>query len=193
MMMNPKNRLIEPAEPEPPPAHSLGKVGEDDMGRSGKLARPCWLGAGGEALVVRNWWRGWWLGLPRLFFFDQVCDQLCTVLSTFLIDFVSKTGPKRAKKTKEIEKTFFCEKSEKRRKKVPKSLKVLFALGVILGPKIHKKCEKSTSKKQAKNDTPKKKFLHAPEQFLFPKRRKLKDFGWILGAKCGLFPSFFWH
>ena len=49
---------IEPAEPEPPPAHSLGRVGEDDMGRSGKLARPCWLGAGGEALVVRNWWRG---------------------------------------------------------------------------------------------------------------------------------------
>ena len=36
-------------------------------------------------------------------------------------------------------------------------------------------------------------FLDAPEQFLFPKRRKLKDFGWILGAKCGLFPSFFWH
>ena len=59
---------IEPAEPEPPPAHSLGRVGEDDMGRSGKLARPCWLGAGGEALVVRNWWRGWWLGLPWLFF-----------------------------------------------------------------------------------------------------------------------------
>ena len=98
---------IEPAEPEPPPAHSLGRVGEDDMGRSGKLARPCWLGAGGEALVVRNWWRGWWLALPRLFFFDQVCDQLCTVLSTFLVDFVSKTGPKRAKKPKEIEKTFF--------------------------------------------------------------------------------------
>ena len=86
---------------EPPPAHSLGRVGEDDMGRSGKLARPCWLGAGGEALVVRNWWRGWWLGLPRLFFFDQVCDQLCTVLSTFLVDFVSKTGPKQAKNAKE--------------------------------------------------------------------------------------------
>ena len=44
---------IEPAEPEPPPAHSLGRVGEDDMGRSGKLARPCWLGAGGEELVAR--------------------------------------------------------------------------------------------------------------------------------------------
>lgn len=101
---------IEPAGPEPPPAHSLGRVGEDDMGRSGKLARPCWLGAGGEALVVRNWWRGWWLGLPRLFFFDQVCDQLCTVLSTFLVDFVSKTGPKRAKKPKEIEKTIFLRK-----------------------------------------------------------------------------------
>ena len=108
---------IEPAGPEPPPAHSLGRVGEDDMGRSGKLARPCWLGAGGEALVVRNWWRGWWLGLPRLFFFDQVCDQLCTVLSTFLVDFVSKTGPKRAKKTKEIEKTIFLRKKRKKTKK----------------------------------------------------------------------------
>ena len=110
-------RRIEPAEPEPPPAHSLGRVGEDDMGRSGKLARPCWLGAGGEALVVRNWWRGWWLGLPRLFFFDQVCDQLCTVLSTFLVDFVSKTGPKRAKKTKEIAKTIFLRKKRKKTKK----------------------------------------------------------------------------
>ena len=28
---------VEPAGPEPPPAHSLGKVGEDDMGRSGQL------------------------------------------------------------------------------------------------------------------------------------------------------------
>ena len=44
--------VIEPAEPEPPPAHSLGWVGEDDMGRSVKLVRPCWLGAGGEELVV---------------------------------------------------------------------------------------------------------------------------------------------
>ena len=25
-------------------------------------------------------------------------------------------------------------------------------------------------------------FLDAPKQFLFPKRRKSKDFGWILGA-----------
>ena len=41
------------------------------MGRSGKLDRPCWLGAGGEALVVRNWWRGWWLGLVCHVFFDM--------------------------------------------------------------------------------------------------------------------------
>ena len=54
---------IEPAEPEPPPAHSIGRVGEDAMGRSGQFVQPCWLGAGGVALVVRNWWRGWWLGL----------------------------------------------------------------------------------------------------------------------------------
>ena len=31
---------IEPAEPEPPPAHSLGRVDEDVMGRSGQLVRP---------------------------------------------------------------------------------------------------------------------------------------------------------
>ena len=54
---------IEPAEPEPPPAHSIGRVGEDVMGRSGQIVKPCWLAAGGVALVVRNWWRGWWLGL----------------------------------------------------------------------------------------------------------------------------------
>ena len=58
---------IEPAEPETPPAHFLSRlVGEDAMGRSGHFFRPCWLGAGGEALVVRNWWRGWWLGLSWL-------------------------------------------------------------------------------------------------------------------------------
>ena len=102
--------MTEPAEPEPPPAHSLGRVGEDDMGRSGQLVRPCWLGAGGEALVVRNWWRGWWLGLPRLLFFDQVCDQLCTVLSTFLVDFASKTVQKSNKKLKS---TFFKKKVAK--------------------------------------------------------------------------------
>ena len=28
---------IEPAGPEPPPAHSLGRVGEDAMGRSGQV------------------------------------------------------------------------------------------------------------------------------------------------------------
>ena len=33
------------------------------MGRSGQIVKPCWLVAGGVALVVRNWWRGCWLGL----------------------------------------------------------------------------------------------------------------------------------
>ena len=37
-------RRIEPAEPEPPPAHSLGRVDEDIMGRSGQLVRPRQLG-----------------------------------------------------------------------------------------------------------------------------------------------------
>ena len=47
---------IEPAEPEPPPAHSLGRVDEDVMGRSGQLVRPRSLDAGdvagGEELVA---------------------------------------------------------------------------------------------------------------------------------------------
>ena len=47
--------IIEPAEPEPPAAHSIGRVGEDAMGRSGQIVKPCWLAAGGVALVVRNW------------------------------------------------------------------------------------------------------------------------------------------
>ena len=47
---------------EPPPAHSIGRVGEDTMGRAGQFVRPCWLGvlvrrwrcvAGGEELVAR--------------------------------------------------------------------------------------------------------------------------------------------
>ena len=42
---------IEPAEPEPPPAHSIGRVGQDAMGRSGQFVKPCWL-----LLVVWRWW-----------------------------------------------------------------------------------------------------------------------------------------
>ena len=44
---------IEPAEPEPPPAHSIGRVGEDTMGRAGQIVRPCWLG-----VLVSRWWCG---------------------------------------------------------------------------------------------------------------------------------------
>ena len=36
-------RRIEPAEPEPPPAHSIGRVGEDAMQRSVLIVKPCWL------------------------------------------------------------------------------------------------------------------------------------------------------
>ena len=60
---------IEPAEPEPPPAHSFGRADEDVMGRSGQLVRPRSLDAEGEA-GGRNWWRGWWVGL----FFRRVFD-----------------------------------------------------------------------------------------------------------------------
>ena len=59
---------IEPAEPEPPPAHSLGRVDEDVMGRSGQLVRPRSLDAGGVA-GGRNWWRGWWLRFFFIVFF----------------------------------------------------------------------------------------------------------------------------
>ena len=52
--------IIESVEPEPPPAHSLGRVDENDIGRLGQLVRPCWLliGAGGVALVVSSWAHG---------------------------------------------------------------------------------------------------------------------------------------
>ena len=35
-------RRIEPAEPEPPPAHPLGRIDKDVMGRSGQLVQTCW-------------------------------------------------------------------------------------------------------------------------------------------------------
>ena len=83
---------IEPAEPEPPPAHSIGRVGEDVMGRSGQLVRPCWLDAGGvaggEQLVARLVVR-----LVRASFFGQMCTHLYIVFSTFLVDFVFQMTP----------------------------------------------------------------------------------------------------
>ena len=63
-----RTNQIEPAEPEPPPAHSLGRVDEDVMGRSGQLVRPRSLDAGGVA-GGRNWWRGWWLRFFFIVFF----------------------------------------------------------------------------------------------------------------------------
>ena len=67
---------IEPAEPEPLPAHSLGRVDEDVMGRSGQLIRSRLLDAGGVAggeelvarLVVRL--------VLKLFFFSQFLEVL---------------------------------------------------------------------------------------------------------------------
>ena len=54
--------IIEPAEPETPPAHSLGKV--------------LWRGTGGEGggktcfFIAFFIWRGWWLDLFFRRFFD---------------------------------------------------------------------------------------------------------------------------
>ena len=125
---------IEPAEPEPPPAHSLGRVDEDVMGRSGQLVRPRSLDAGGVA-GGRNWWRGWWLGL----FFHR-----------FFLHFWSPWARK-------IDQN--CSKSQNRRKnrkitkKLPKTDHHLFDLGSPNGLEIHQKCRKSGSKKSVKKIT----------------------------------------
>ena len=39
----------------------------------GMLVSCCWLVAGGVPLVVRSWWRGWWLGLSFHRFFYIFC------------------------------------------------------------------------------------------------------------------------
>ena len=129
-----QNLLIEPAEPEPPPAHSLGRVDEDIMGRSGQLVRPRSLDAGGVA-GGRNWWRGWWLGL----FFHR-----------FFLHFWSPWARK-------IDQN--CSKSQNRRKnrkitkKLPKTDQRLFDLGSPNGLEIHQKCRKNGSKKSVKKIT----------------------------------------
>ena len=58
---------VEPAGPEPPPAHSLGRVGEDAMGRSGQLV---------------------------FVFFIRYAINFVPFFKIFLIVFLSKTGQK---------------------------------------------------------------------------------------------------
>ena len=140
---------IEPAGPEPPPAHSLGRVGEDAMGRSGQLV--------------------------LVFFIRYAINFVPFFFLIFLNVFLSKTG----------------QKSEKGRKKVPKSLKVLFALGVILGPQIHKKYKQSTSKKQAKNDTPKNNFFRRSGAIFVPKKAEIKGFWMDFGCQVWSFSKLF--
>ena len=72
-----------------------------------------------------------------------------------------------------------------------KSLKVLFALGVILGPKIHKKCKKSTSKKHAKNDTPKNNFFRRSGAIFVPKKAEIKGFWMDFGCQVWSFSKLF--
>ena len=74
---------IEPAEPEPPPAHSLGRVGEDAMGRSGQ-----WV----------------------FVFFSRYAINFVPFFLTFLFDFVSETG----QKSKRNSKNTFLEKKTKK-------------------------------------------------------------------------------
>ena len=106
-----QEQKIEPEEPEPPPAHSIGRVGEDAMGRSGQFVKPCWLVAGGVALVVRSWWPGWWLGLFFHFFLT------CFVVLSMKNYVKSQKVPNQRKKSKND------------KKKRPKTIKVFFARG----------------------------------------------------------------
>ena len=68
------------------------RVGEDVIGRSGQLVRPCWLDAGGvaggEQLVARLVVR-----LVRASLFGQMCTHFCIVFSTVLVDFVFQMTP----------------------------------------------------------------------------------------------------
>ena len=112
----------------------------------------------------------------------------CRYFWSILCPKLAQNGPKKQKKLK---KTFFCEKSEKRRKKVPKSLKILFALGVILGPKIHKKCKKNTSKKHAKNNTPKNNFFRRSGANFVPKKAEIRGFWIDFGCQVWSFSKLF--
>ena len=64
---------IEPAGPEPPPAHSLGRVGEDAMGKSGHLV---------------------------LFFFIRYAINFVPFFKIFLFDFEAKKGQKSERNLK---------------------------------------------------------------------------------------------
>ena len=79
---------------------------------------------------------------------------------------------------KKLEKHIFEEKNQQMTKKVPNLNKVLFAKEVILGPEIHKKCQKNTSKKQTKNDTPKNYFFRHFGAILDPKEPEITGF-WV--------------
>ena len=85
---------IEPAEPETPPAHSLGKV--------------LWRGTGGEGggktcfFIAFFIWRGWWLDLFFHRFFD-IFGRLGQEKSTEI-----------AAKVKIDEKTEKCQKNDQK-------------------------------------------------------------------------------
>ena len=99
MLMMMTTWSIEPAEAEPPPAHSIGMVGEDVMGRPRQFVKPCWLAAGGMALVVRSWWQGWRSGL----FFR--CFLIFLVTLAMKNHPKSRKAPKRRKNSKNTKKT----------------------------------------------------------------------------------------
>jgi len=102
-----------------------------------------------------------------------------------------KLAQNRPKIQKKLEKRIFEEKSQKMTKKVFNLNKVVFAKEVILGPEIHKNCQKKYEKSRQKLTPQKMTFKDDLEQFLTPKKRKLEDFGSIFDANCSLFPSFF--
>ena len=94
---------------------------------------------------------------------------------------------------KKLEKRIFEEKSQKMTKKVPNLNKVVFAKEVILGPEICKKCQKNTSKKQTKNDTPKNDFLRRSGAIFDPKEAEIRGFWVDFGCQVLLFLALkFW-
>ena len=78
---------IEPAEPEPPPAHFTGRIGGEVNSRSGDFVRPCWWVAGGESLVVRNWWRGNHIFYQMLLMCLSCAASFLAFLVTFFLCF----------------------------------------------------------------------------------------------------------
>ena len=117
----PNRFQIEPAGPEPPSAHSLGRVGEDAMGRSGQLV---------------------------LVFFLRYAINFVPFFLIFLFFFFVKIGPKNQKKSKN---PYFWEETEKGRKNVLKVWKYAPPWGSFWDPKLTKNAKNYIKKQTKNN------------------------------------------